>query len=528
MRRRRVLGIVLAAGTILVSGCGYRGPISGAQLSTQSSKLTVAIGVDPDTLDPMRQTTTTVSDIVQMVTESLATVDQSGKVQPSLATGWQEAPDALSWVFTLRSDVTFTDGTPFDAAAVQANLQRIADPKSICPSCGALARSLKSVDVVDPQHVRLNLLMPLASDVVLGLLSTVTYDMLSPHDIKPGSPTYTQDESPVGTGPYILAGRVKGDHVTLRRNGSYWGARPAYAQQVFDVVPDAATREALVRSGQAQVILLPPASDLPSLYDDPTVRVLMAPGDRSVFFAIDTKDQVQPLLQNPQVRQALNFAINRDAIVKSTLFGAAEVATSTLAPSIFGYCQMPNQYQYNPDLARQMLQKANAGGLTISLVAPTGRYIQDFQAAQNVANDLRAVGVTVNGPRTMDWPSYVGTINVPQAKASVDVHMLGYAPGFLDASQAMTQFDPNLQPPKGLETSYYENAGVAGLLQKAVSEPDRNARAQEYCQAEQQVWNDAPWIFGWIQKFPIVYSAQVTGVSSVPNESFMTVYARPK
>src|SRR5262249_8507573 len=153
------------------------------------------------------------------------------------------------------------------------NLQRDTDPKSVCPSCGALAKAVKGVAIVDPLHVRLDLSMPLASDVVLGLLSTPTYGMLSPRDIQPGSPGYAQDEHPVGTGPYMLADHVKGSHVTLRRNDGYWGPKPAYEVQQFDVVPDEATREALVRSGQAQVILVPPTSDLPSLYDDPNVQV---------------------------------------------------------------------------------------------------------------------------------------------------------------------------------------------------------------------------------------------------------------
>jgi peptide/nickel transport system substrate-binding protein len=525
MHRYRMLG-VLAVFSILLAGCGTFGA-TAPNGSARPSVLTVAIGVEPDTLDPMRQTTTTVSNIVQMVVEGLTAVDQFGKLQPNLATGWQESPDAMSWVFTLRTGVSFSDGTPFDAAAVKANLDRDIDPKSICPSCNGLPRAVRSVDVVDPSHLRLTMSLPLAADVVLGLLSTAAYGLQSPRGIAKDGPGYVKQDRPVGTGPYVLSDRVPGDHVAVARSDSYWGRRPYYARQVFKVVPDAATREALVRSGQAQVVLLPPISDLPSLKNDTTVKTLLAPGDRAIFFSINTVDRQQPLLQNAQVRQALNFAINRDAIIKSTLFGAATSATSPMASSIFGYCAVPNPYRYDPDLARSMLQKANASNLSLTLIAPTGRYIQDFQSAQNVANDLRAVGVNVNGPRTMDWPSYIGSVLVPAASASVDMHMLGYAPGYLDASQPMTQFDPSQQPPKGLSTSYYDNPTVTGLIQKAQVEPNRDARAQQYCDAEKQVWNDAPQLFLWTEKFPIVYSSQVTGIASIPNESFFTVYAQP-
>jgi len=526
MKRPGLLGLIVAASTMLAA-CGSNGGMASAINSQHSSVLTIALGVDPDTLDPMRQTTTSVSNIVQMAVESLATLDQSGKTQPSLATAWKESADAMSWTFTLRTNVDFTDGTPFDATAVKANLDRIFDPKSVCPSCGALPKSVKSVDVVDPAHVQLTMLQPLAADIVLGLLGSATYGIVSPRIIQFGQPGYVRQEKPVGTGPYILKERVPGDHVTLVRNEDYWGRRPAYSEQLFKIVPDAATREALVRSGQAQVTVLPPISDLPSLRQDPTVKVLLAPGDRTVFFAINTADSQQPLLRNPQVRVALNYAINRDAIVKSTLFGAADPAASVMAPSLFGYCQLPNPYPYDPDAARSMLQKLGAAGMNVTLIAPTGRYVQDFQASENVANQLRAVGVNVSGPATMDWPSYVGTINVPPAKATVDLSMLGFAPGFLDASQAMNQFDAGQMPPHGLETSYYDNPTVTGLIQKAQVEANREARAQEYCQAEQIIWNEAPWIFLWVEKFPIVYSSQVTGIGSIPTESYYTVYAQP-
>jgi ABC-type transport system substrate-binding protein len=525
MRPQRWLGLLAAAG-FLLTACGTAGNGLGSG-GKQTEVLTIAIGVDPDTLDPMRQTTTTVANIVQMVVESLDRVDQSGKVQPNLATSWQEAPDSMSWTFALRTGVAFSDGVPFDAAAAKVNLDREMDPSNICPNCSTLARAVKSVDVVDPSHLRLTMSMPLAADVLLGLISLNNFGMLTPKIIQKGTPTYAQQEQPVGTGPYVLKERVKGDHVTLVRNDDYWGKRPTYRSQLFKIVPDAATREALVRSGQAQVVLLPPISDLPSLQKDPTVNVLLASSDRTVFFALDTIDKQQPLLQNVQVRQALNYAINRDAIVKSTLFGAADAATSPMAPIVFGYCPVPNPYKYDPDQARSLLQKANATGMTISLIAPTGRYLQDWQAAQNVANDLRNVGVNVQGPRTLDWPSYIGTVVVPAAKASVDGHMLGWAPQYLDASQAMQVFDPGQQPPRGLATSYYDNPGVTALIQKAMVEPNRDARAQQYCDAQKQVWNDAPWIFLWVQKYPIIYSAQVSGIGSVPNESFYTVYAEP-
>jgi peptide/nickel transport system substrate-binding protein len=512
--------LVFLACVLVVSGCAGGGGGGG---SKQGDTLTVAIGIDPDTMDPMRQTTTTVQNIVQMMVETLVKVDTDGKVQPLLATSWQTSSDGMSWTFTLRSGVKFTDGETFNAAAVKANLDRVLTPGNTCPLCGPF-RNVTSVDASDDTHVKLNLKKPTAP--LLGLLTEVTFGFVAPNTIAPGSDGFKDQEKPVGTGPYMFKDRVKGDHVTLTRNDGYWGNKPNFKTQQFKIVPEAASREALVRAGQADVVLLPPVSDLPAMQKDSSLKVLLAPGDRTIFLAFNTQDPSQPLLQKLEVRQALNYAVNKDQIIKSVLFGAAAPMNAPMASSLFGYCQV-GSYPYDPNKAKQMLTSAGATNMTIKFVAPTGRYIQDFQAAQAIANDLSAVGVKVDGPRTMDWPTYLGTINVPPAKASVDLHLLGWAPGYLDASQAMVQFQSTMWPPAGLATSYYKNPQVDDLLAKANSESDQGARQSDYCQASKLIWNDAPWVFLWVQKFPIVTSAKVTGVQSIPNESFYTVYASP-
>jgi peptide/nickel transport system substrate-binding protein len=518
---RRLL--VMLAFLLVLSGCGGGGGGGSNGGSKQGGTLTVAIGIDPDTMDPMRQTTTTVQNIVQMVVETLVRVDESGKIQPLLASSWQTSSDGLSWTFTLRSGIKFSDGEPFNAAAVKTSLDRVLAPGNTCPLCGPF-RNVTSIDAVDDSHVKINLKQPVAA--LLGLMTEVTLGVVAPNTIAKGSATYADQEKPVGTGPYAFSDRVKGDHVTLTRNDSYWGKKPNYKTQLFKIVPEAASREALVRAGQADVILLPPVSDIPAMQKDSTLHVILAPGDRTIFLAFNTQDPTDPLLQKPEVRQALNYAVNKQAIINSILFGAAAPMDAPMASTLFGYCKT-GSYAYDPNKAKQMLAAAGANNLTINFVAPTGRYIQDFQAAQAIANDFTAVGVKVNGPRTMDWPTYLGTINVPPTKASVDLHLLGWAPGYLDASQAMVQFQSSQWPPSGLATSYYKNPDVDQLLAKANSESDQSARQSDYCQAEKQIWNDAPWIFLWVQKFPIVTTAKVTGVQSIPNESFYTVYASP-
>jgi ABC-type transport system substrate-binding protein len=519
--RKRKLGFVLAAG-LLVAACGVGNQASPTG-PKQAGTLHVAIGIDPDTLDPAQQTTTTVSQIVDMVDETLVTIDRNGKVAPLLATSWTNSSDGLSYTFTLRSGVKFHDGSDFNADAVKFSIDRLLSSSTLKAQPGVL-RAIKETQVVDATHVKFMLSTPLAPFV--AAMTQTQAAIISPKSVNVEGNTPANVQVPVGTGPYKWKERVKGDHITLVRNESYWGQKPSYATQELKVVPDAASREALVKAGQEDVIALPPASDLNALKQDSNVKVLLGTSDRTIQIIINTIDPKVTLLQNPTVRQALNYAIDKNSIIQKVLFGAAVPLDSPMSKVLFGYCRV-GAYDYDPNKAKQMLGQAGATGMSVKLVSPTGRYVQDIQAAQAVAGYLRDAGLNVNGPGTSDWPSYLATVNVSPDKASTDLHLLGWAPPYLDASQQMEQFYSPRIPPAGLETSYYKNPEVDALVTKANAEPDQTQREKDYCAAQKQIWNDAPWIFLYNQRYPIVTSSKVTGIYTTPIEKFVTSWASP-
>jgi len=198
-----------------------------------------------------------------------------------------------------------------------------------------------------------------------------------------------------------------------------------------------------------------------------------------------------------------------------------------LPKSLFGYCQT-GSYAYDPARAKSMLQAAGAAGMSIKLVSSTGRYVQDIQVANAVAGYLRDVGLKVDGPGTVDWPTYVPTyVLAPPARASTDLHLLGWAASYMDAQQQFEQFYSPRTPPGGQASSYYKNPQVDALIEKANSGTDQNQRAQDYCQAAKMVWNDAPWIFLYNQKYPFVTTSKVKGIVGLPNEKFVTTWMSP-
>jgi peptide/nickel transport system substrate-binding protein len=478
----------------------------------------VGVGIDPDTLDPAQLTTTTVANMVDYIVEPLVTIDQEGNLQPLLAERWDMSGDGLQYTFQLRTGVTFHDGSPFTAEAVKWNLDRLLDPDVRVP-IRAPFLPIGQVEAVDPATLKIALKHPSAP--FLSVLSLA--GILSPAAVSQFGNDYKNYQHPVGTGPYLFRERKKGESITVTLNTAYWGPRPFYDTVVFRIVPEAATRESLLLAGQVDLIILPPVSDLPALERNPATKVLMAPSDRTIFIAANT---LKPPLNDPRMRQALNYAVDKVTIVKHVLFGAADVMDAPLAPSLFGYCQV-GAYEYDPAKAKALLAQASVpAGTKLQLLTPTGRYVQDFQATQAIAGFLRDIGLQVD-VQTMDWPSYIATINAPPDKNTTQLHLLGWAPAFLDASQQMLQFLSSYAPPHGLATTFYKDPEVDQLIQAAERELDPDRRKALYCQISQRVWTDAPWIFLWVQRFPIVYSSKVTGVSSRPNEKFYALYARP-
>lgn len=479
----------------------------------------IAVGIDPDTLDPALFTTTTVANIVEYMAETPITTDQEGNVQPQLVTEWEVSDDNLEYTFTLREGVSFHDGEPFNAEAFKWNMDRILDP-DVPVAIRTPFENIDEVEVVDEYTVKLHLSQPFAP--LLSSLSLETDAMVSPVSVDVEGNAYDNLSIPVGTGPYKFKERVSGERIVVERNPDYWGEQPYYDEVVFRIVPEAATRESLLLAGQVDLIILPPISDLPALRENPDVEVLLAPSDRTIFIALNTLDEV---LSDARVRQALNYAVNKQDIIDSVLFGAAEPMDAPAAPSLFGYCPQ-EPYEYNPERAQELLAEAGAENIQLNFIAPTGRYVQDFQAAQAIAGYLAEVGVQAS-PETMDWPSYVAAILTGPDENELDLHLLGWAPSYLDAAQQMVQFQSAANPPDGLATSFYSNPEVDSLIDQAGQETDPEARQDLYCQAQDIIWEEAPWIFLWVQQFPIVYSADVTNVTYHPTEKFAAIYARP-
>ncbi len=497
--------------------------ISGVHAQAVPRTLKIAVGIDADTLDPAGQTTTTTSNMLDYVYEPLVGFDyKQNKVVPNLATAWQISRDGLTYTFKLRNDVKFHDGTPLNAEAVKFTFDRLLDLKVRVPQ-RFLVDAIKETQVVDPLTVRFILAKP--SPLFLNNLTYTTTSIYSPTAAqKIGSANLTRDATGAGSGPYMFKEWVRGTQILVVRNPNYWGKKPVFEEVAFRVVPDAGVRETMLLAGDVHIALVPPAPDARRLRENPNVTLVESATDRVIFIVMNT--QWGPF-KDARVRQALNYAVNKNAILSSVLFQLGTVVDSPCPSGMFGSTPVrAGGWPYDPNKAKQLLAEAGyPQGFEVNFFAPTGRYIQDFQFAQAIAAQLRNVGIRAN-VSTMEWPSYVGEILQPLPQSKLQMLVLGWAWVVLDCDGVLYgQFHSSQHPPAGLAPAFYKNSKVDQLLEEARTTMDPAKRQSLYKEAQTTIWNDAPWIFLWTQKWYVATVKNLQGVSITPIEKWDALYA---
>jgi len=367
------------------------------------------------------------------------------------------------------------------------------------------------VEAVDEYTVNIYLKKPFAP--FLGVLTSAY--IIAPNATKQLGDKIANNPAGIGTGPYMFKEWVKGDHITLVANPNYWNGTPYFSQMIFKVVPDASTREAMLLSGDLDLIIQPPPSDLASLSSRGDVKVSWTISTREMYIGINT--QYGPL-NDTRVRQALNYAIDKDSLIKYVLFGLGSPEDSILPPFVLGHIAV-GPYQYDPQKAKQLLAQAGyPNGFSVTLITPNGRYLFDTQVAETIAQYLRDIGIQVN-VRTYDWPTYVSTILAPLNKTELQLFLLGWSPSVPDPYFYTFQlFHSSQFTPNGFNNFFYNNTEADKLLELGATTTDPQLRAQIYQNLTKIVWNDAPMIFLYYQGFVVAYRSTLSNVVLFPYE----------
>jgi peptide/nickel transport system substrate-binding protein len=474
-------------------------PATGAPTTPQGGgTLIIGRGADSVTLSAYA-TASPDAEVIAHVAETLYRLTPEGRIVPLLAEAMPTlSPDARTMTIPLRRGIRFHDGTPFNAAAVKWNFDFILNPDNRAPFRAILLGEVASVDAVDAHTVRLNLRRPF-----VPLLAHLTHDFLAIH-----SPTAVEraggmrpptgepyGRQPVGTGPFRFREWVRGDRIVLERNPDYWGERkPLLDQIVFRVIPDDGARVLALEGGHIHVAVRVPPRETTRLALNRALRVDRTSSVRTIYLAFNNQ---RPPFTDVRVRQAFNYAVNKRAIVQTVLGGAARVSDAPISPGIVGYSAIqPGGWPHDVARARQLLAEAgHGGGLNVTILHPTGRYVQDALVTAAVQAQLRAAGINAR-LQTMEWAAYLAFTNQPVDRTPVEMFMLGWGTVTGDADYGLfSLFHGTQWAPAGFNRFFYRNPDVDRLLDEARGITDPARRAATYRRAMEIIWRDAPWLF---------------------------------
>jgi peptide/nickel transport system substrate-binding protein len=377
-----------------------------SRLSWAASKerITIYNSSVTDALNPYNHSSSPIYGLWQHIFEPLVEVAYNPVgYKGVLARSWELRGN--KWIFHLRKGVRFHDGSPFTAKDVIFTVNRIRTDRNSLQRDNF--KDVEGMQAPDDHTVVFALKQPNAVflDRVQNrfMVSRVAAE-------KYGDQV---DQRAIGTGPYRFVSFQRGGDFVMTRNDDYWGAKPEIKEVIVRKVTEAAARVAALEAGQADVINNVPVHDLPRLERNPRLRVEKVEGLRMFFLALNPA--FKPF-DNKLVRQAVNYSVDANAIVKNIFEGSGFVLNGPLGPHVIGYDPSHKRYPYDPKKARELLAKAGyPNGVAVKLYFSAGRYPQDTEVCQVVSGQMEKGGFKVELVN-QEWAIFWGTSGVNGGK----------------------------------------------------------------------------------------------------------------
>ena len=352
--------------------------VAGPMPAHAKNTLTLGMTLEPPHLDPTAGAAAAIDEVVYVnVFEGLTRIDQSGAVQPQLATQWTVSGDGLVYTFKLRPGARFHDGSKLDASDVVFSLDRARGPDSVNAQKQLFA-AIDKVEAVDPQTVRITLSRPEGS--LLFNLGWGDAVIVSPKTAA------TNKSNPIGSGPFKFVRWIKGDRIEL----AAVDAKAPIQNVTFKFIPDPAAQVAALKAGDIDAVpnLNAPEAVL-AFQSDPEFEVVVGSTEGETILSINN---ARPPFNDLRVRRALAYAIERKAIIDGAMFGFGTPIGSHFPPHHPAYVDLTRRYPHNPEKARALLKEAGVENLKVTLKLPPPTYAR--RGGEIVAAQLKEVGIT--------------------------------------------------------------------------------------------------------------------------------------
>ena len=452
---------------------------------------------NPTTLDPAHIASVDAGSIAAKVFNGLVRLDRQLKVIPDIASSWEVTQAGLVYRFTLRDDVYFSSGRKVRASDFKYSFQRVLDPGTRSPNTWVF-ENIKGVepfmkgetDDVDGiwtegEHTLvIELKEPFSP--FLGLLTMPSAYVVPLEQVLHKGPDFSAN--PVGTGPFVLMEWKPDQSIRLLRNRSYFGESARVSGIVYRVIPEDLTAVAEFESENLHVITIP-ASVFSRYRDSDNWRdyISSLPGLNTYYIGLNNS---RPPFDDPEVRRAMNMAVDRERILRTLYEGRGRIANGPV-PDILRSWPAPEGYRYDPAEARRVFSARGLGQRKLNFfIKANDQENQDI--AEVIQSYLRAAGLDV-AIRPLEWSAFKEAIN----RGEPDMFWLSWWADYADPENFLFPlFHSTNQGPQGNRV-WYSSPEVDELIRKGQHAPQREAGDGYYREAEEMIVHEAPWVFFW-------------------------------
>jgi glutathione transport system substrate-binding protein len=463
------------------------------------------------TLDPHNTSDTYSGAIERAICQGLLGFDKDMNIIPLLAESYTYNDSATEFTFKLRKGITFQDGAPFNANAVKVNVDRLMTGKYVRSS---LMDPVKELKIIDDYTVKFILNRPFGA-----FLNTMAHPgtlMLSPAAIQ----KYGDDigSHPVGTGPFAFGEWVSGSYVLILKNPKYWRGTVKVDSIKFVPIMENGSRVSMLRAGQAQYIYPMPAELLKLVEKDASIDVIKKPSIVERYLIFNTKSKE---LSDERVRQAINYALDKKAII-SIAFGGAATEADSIFPSALPFFKKEGPWPYDVAKAKELMKAAGyPNGFKVVFLTPNSS--TRLRASQMVQQQLKAIGIT-GEIQSMDVASFYDLLAKKKLESVGDQPFIAFGGWSSSTGDADWAIRPLLTtdafPPSMSNYGFFEDSTVDSLVKAGLTSADAKVRGTAYAQLQDYVWSKAPWGYLSVDTLIAAKSKKIKGIYPMADGAF--------
>lgn len=482
--------------------------------SEYKDTLVYALNTDVQSLDPQIQNDTTSEQVVKMLYNTLLKFEDDGTVVGDLAESWSVSEDKLTWTFNLKQGVKFHNGKELTSADVKATFDRALNAEAGGLRTTEIIKMFTAVEAPDPYTVTITTDGPygpmesLMCNMSLGIMDA---DYIEKYGLDLG----TSVEGENGTGPFKVVSWERDQEIVVERFDDYFGTPAKLQTVVYTIIPEAASRVIALETGEVDVIDKPTDEDLARLEaDTENFTVLRKPTISQRLFRFGCND---PIISNTKVRQAIVYAIDRQAIIDALFTGSAYPSTAPLAPVTFGYSDL-GEIEQDLELAKSLLAEAGYPDGFDTKIVTTERYQNGIELAEIISQQLAEIGINAE-IEVWEWSALSASWNgITADEFDQPIFIMGAGPSMRDADGGLRGLYTTSET--GLNDrnyGFYSNAEVDALIEQGMQETDQQKRVEIYKEAMEILYREDPVAFWLFDMYGLaITSSKVEGVTLSP------------